>query len=318
MHTALRDRLLCLPAAAVLAGAAIVQLRGGVESTPLPLREVAAFLFGHETETAARLIVGCEIAAAATLIACGRRGLAVAGAVVTAFVALACVSAALRAPEVARALVWPGVALLSSVGSAFLATHFRASRPTTASAGVDAALPRRGLSPAWTALAAIGVAAVSGRLAVSAQFRDPAAEAAPQKAGAMAIDLDMRPYIGSPLAESPIGTYLPRVVAQIGNDTAFIVFYNPACDACHTLFESSFSQPRLERVVAIEIPLADNATSAAAAEYHGPIECPSCEFDMLPPGPLWLVAPPMTIKVERGVVTCVADRFGGDCVNPQE
>ena len=74
----------------------------------------------------------------------------------------------------------------------------------------------------------------------------------------------------------------------------------------------------LERVVAIEIPLADNATSAAAAEYHGPIECPSCEFDMLPPGPLWLVAPPMTVKVERGVVTCVADRFGGDCVNPQE
>jgi hypothetical protein len=318
VHTALRDRLHCLPAALVLASAATVQLRGGVEATPLPLREIAAFLFGHDTETAARLIVGSEIAAATTILACGRRGLAIAGAVVTAFVALACVSAALRSPEVARALIWPALALAGGVGSAFLAVRSGKTSPPTVAARVDGALPRRGLSPAWTALGAIGVAAITGRLAVAAQFRDPAAEAAPQKAGAMAIDLDMRPYIGSPLAESPIGTYLPRVVAQIGNDTAFIVFYNPACDACHTLFESSFSQPRLERVVAIEIPLADNATSAAAAEYHGPIECPSCEFDMLPPGPLWLVAPPMTVKVERGVVTCVADRFGGDCVNPQE
>ncbi len=318
MPSALRDRILCLPTALVLAMAAVVQLRSGIESTPLPLREMAAFLFGHDADTSARLVVGGEIALAITLIVCGSRWLAITGAVASAFVALACVSAALRAPDAMRAVIWPSVALAGSVGSALLTARFGNRPQATKAVPRESSGPRRGLSPAWTALGAIAVASVAGRLAVSAQFRDPATETPQQKSGAMAIDLDMRPYIGAPLAESPIGTYLPRVVAQIGNDTAFIVFYNPACDACHTLFESSFSQPRLERVVAIEIPLADNATSAAAAEYHGPIECPSCEFDMLPPGPLWLVAPPMTVKVERGVITCVADRFGGDCVNPQQ
>ena len=310
MHHALRSRIACLPASIALTAAALVQLRSGVESTPLPLREIAAFLFGHDAETAARLIVGTELAAAAAIIACGSRVLAMAGAVAMAFVGLACVSAALRVSDAATAALWPAVSLVAGAGAAWCAAKVARS-----AVDLSAANARRGLSPGWTALTAIGVASITGRLAASAQFRAPEAATTPQS-GVMAIDLDMKPYVGSPLAESPIGTYLPRVVEQIGNDTAFIVFYNPACDACHTLFSNFFSLPRPERVIAIEIPLAKDAVSAAA-DYHGPIECPACEFDTLPPGPLWLIAPPMTVKVEQGVVSCVADRFGGDCVSPQ-
>jgi hypothetical protein len=293
-----------------LTAAALLQLRSGIESTPLPLREVAAFFFGHDPETAARLIVGAELAAAAAIIACGSRVLAIAGAGAVAFVGLACASAALRGSNAGAAVLWPAISLVAGAAAAWCAARIAW---TAADLGTSSA--RRGLSPGWTAIAAIGIASITGRLAASAQFRTPTVDSNPQS-GVMAIDLDMKPFVGTPLAESPIGTYLPRVVDQIGNDTAFIVFYNPACDACHTLFSNFFSLPRPERVIAIEIPLAKDAVSAAA-DYHGPIECPACEFDTLPPGPLWLIAPPMTVKVEQGVVSCVADRFGGDCVSPQ-
>jgi hypothetical protein len=106
--SALRDRILCLPTALVLAMAAVVQLRSGIESTPLPLREMAAFLFGHDADTSARLVVGGEIALAVTLIVCGSRWLAITGAVASAFVALACVSAARYHPAFDDVAVdWP-------------------------------------------------------------------------------------------------------------------------------------------------------------------------------------------------------------------
>lgn len=71
--------------------------------------------------------------------------------------------------------------------------------------------------------------------------------------------------------------------------------------------------PRPELVIALAVPMSDDATSAAS-DAPRPIECLGCEELSLPVGPNWLVAPPMVLKVEGGVLTCVADRFGGDCL----
>ena len=199
------------------------------------------------------------------------------------------------------------MAMLFSIGTIVLAAKLPA-QPRRADA-------RRGLSPAWSALAAIAAGTAASHLSARADFRsDHTISAAEAKAHAMSIDLDMKGYIGKRMSESPLGTYLPTVVERIGNQTAFIVFYNPFCDACHTIFESDFSAPRLEMVFAIEVPPVKDAI-IISQEDLGPIDCPQCVFDTLPPGPLWLVTPPMTVKVEQGVITCVADRFGGDCVN---
>jgi len=300
----LHPRLASLAVALLLAGIAVAQLRMGEGSTPLPLRELGAWLLGFEGPVAARIIVGAELALAAAIAVTGARPLAVAGAAAVAFVSLACLSAAIRQ----GGALLPALALAGSIALAGLA--WRSTRS-------QAVHVRRGLSPAWTALLAIATATAAGQLASSVAFAAPrASEDSANKARAMSIDLDMKPFIGTPLAESPLATYLPMVAARIGMETAFVVFYNPACDACHTLFEAHFAEPRMELVFAVEIPLAEGAVSAAHGHIE-PIQCASCSLETLPPGPLWLVAPPMTVKVERGVITCVADRFGGDCFNPQ-
>jgi len=300
----LHPRLAAIAVAAFIAGAAIVQLRLGESSTPAPLRELLAWLFGYEPATAARLIVGGELALAAAIACVGRPFLSVFGAGTAAFVCLACLSAALR-----QGHAWtPALALAGASALTVLAARVPVQHDPSA---------RRGLSPAWSALLALATATAAGGFASSTRFAEPADPAgAGAKSKMISIDLDLKPYIGTALTESPIMTYLPSMVQKIGMETAFIVFYNPACDACHTLFSGNFAEPRLELVFAVEIPLADGAVSAMHDEL-GPIECASCEHEMLPPGPLWLIAPPMTVKVERGVITCVADRFGGDCLNPQ-
>lgn len=301
MRNALRHPRVCsLLVAIALAAAAAVQLRAGPGSVPAPLVELCSQALDCDAELAARAIVALELALAAAVLCVGSRWLAMASTVAFGFVALSCVSAALRG----GGLLVPVFSLLAAVALGWLV-----SRSEPAMRRV-----RRGLSPAWAALVAIAVGTFTARLSLAVDFHreeDPSA-----KARANAIDLDMKPYVGKPIAETPLAAYLPGLAAKLGNDTAFVVFYNPRCDACHTLFEANFQQPRVERVIAVEIPPPPGAV-LVETDHHGPIECPSCEFETLAPGPVWLVAPPMTVKVERGVIVCVADRFGGDCINPQ-
>lgn len=286
----------------LLAAAAVTQLRLGESSVPAPLVQASLYLFEWTPEAAARTVVAIELALAAAVLVAGTRWFACAALVMIAFVSLACVSAGIRT----SGWILDAVLLALAVGGLWFAS--RGSDPSVQR--------RRGLSPAWTALLALAAGTATARLSASVDFHRPVETEAQAKARINSIDLDLKPFIGRAVADSPIATYLPRIAAELGDATTFIVFYNPRCDACHSLFEAHFAQPRLERVIAVEIPPAADAV-LVDGDHHGPIECPTCEFETLPPGPLWLIAPPMTVKVERGVIVCVADRFGGDCVNPQ-
>ena len=294
-------RALSLLVAGMLASIALAQLQMGVGSVPAPLVELSVFLFEWTPDTASRTVVAIEFALAAAVAVAGSRWFASASLVAVAFVSLACVSAGLRV----GAWLTPALVLGGTGGALWFASRAVDARPVR----------RRGLSPAWTALLAIAAATVAARFSAGMAFQAPEPSEAEKKARINSIDLDLKPYIGRAVADTPIATYLPRIAAEIGQMTTFVVFYNPHCDACHNLFEAHFSQPRLERVIAVEIPPAADAI-LVDADHHGPIECPTCEFETLPPGPLWLVAPPMTVKIEAGVITCVADRFGGDCLSP--
>ncbi len=298
-------RVLCLVVALGYWSCAAYQLWAGSASTPLPLRELCAFLLSYESETAAHLVVGLEFGLGAAVLAAGTRVAGVLGAGLLGFVALSSVSASLRTGSFLPSFLMLVVAVGLLLWSRWI------PRPA------PRASERRGLSPAWSAFAGIAAGTVASHLAAHTSFKpDRAIGEAEARARAMSIDLDLKPYIGIRLKDSPLASYLPAVIEEVGDDTAFIIFYNPLCDACHTLFDSVLMEPRTERFFAIEIPLAADAVVAPHEEL-GPIECPPCVFDSLPPGPLWLIAPPMTVKVERGVITCVADRFGGDCFNPK-
>lgn len=297
--------------AIALAAAAWYQLRTGVDAAPAPMRELVSYLTGHAPDVAARLIVAAEIATAAALLVAGTRLLAVVASGACAFVSLASVSRAFDD----GGLLLPASSLAVSLGLLALAARSVPSAPRDG---------RRGLSPAWSALFAIAAATVAAQWTASASFRDPSAAASDAQAAdrsrapapqstVPSIDLDMRAFLEKPLSESTLAKYLPEIVELCGDRDTYIVVYNPSCESCHTLFAETFTVPRRELVVAVAVPLGDGAVSAAS-EPPRPIECLDCEERTLPQGPNWIVAPPLVIKVERGKIVCVADRFGGDCL----
>lgn len=303
-----RPRVAATLVAAFVAACAATQVLRGVESTPGPVREMLVQSFGYSADTAGKLVIAGEIGAAAAIVVGGTRLLAVSGAVAGAFLSLACVSAAFRQ----GGMLLPVIALAISLGLTRMSTMSTIST-TISTMGTPAAAqrPRRGLSAAWTAFAALAAATTAAHL--SAAIWAPHAVVEPiSKSGTQAIDFDMKPFVGKLLSESPVGAYMPQLVARIGAEDAVIVFYNPYCDACHTLFAENFSTPRTELSVAVEIPIAAGAT-LATDQPPEPIVCALCEKTSLPPGPAWMIAAPMTVRVEKGVIRCVSDRFGGDC-----
>lgn len=306
-------RLASLAVAATLCGLAFWHLRAGPESTPGALREAIRALFGHDIEVSARLIIAAEFGGAAAVLLVGNGFLSMAASVAGIFVALACLSRALSvggmmAPIGGMALF--GALLFVSYRAATLARAQREAEPS----------PRRGLSPGWSLLGAIAAMTTSAHFAASAQFKSadvaPSSAAAPAQT-APAIELDMKTFVGQPLSQSPLGKYMPELEslcsAANAPEGAYVVVYSPSCGTCYSLFRDNFSMPRPQKVIAIAIPLADGAVSAAT-EPPAPIECFECVERVLPQGPRWLVASPMVLRIEGGIVTCAADRFGGDCL----
>ena len=296
-----RPRVVALAIAASLVTAAVVQLRGGPEATPDPVRELLVATTGHDPAVAARLLIALEFGFAAAVVAAGTRVLSVAVSAAAAFVALSCVSRALRAGGI-------GLPLAALVASCALLWW------STRTVSLPRASARRGLSAGWTALGAIAAGTLASAWTASAGFAKPPEKAAP---AARSIDLDLKPYVGRMFDDTPLLAYMPALREFVSEGTAFVVFYNPSCETCHTLFEDHFMGPRPEKVVAVEIPLGVDAVSAAREEPR-PLECYDCVKLSLEPGPNWVIAAPMTVKFENGKLVCAADRFGGDCLTVEQ
>ena len=306
-------RVLSFAIALLLVVAATLQSRWGAASVPAPLAEILNWLFGYDATVAARLIVSAEFAGAAAIACVGNRTLALAGSATIAFVALACVSRSLRD----GGMLWPAIVLALSAALLWLTVQ---SAPRTKAGARTNKSSRRGFSPAWTALFAITVATATSHLVhIVERTADAAASAERQANAPIAIDLDMHPYEGRRIADTPLPIYLPTLEALVKDSTAFVVFYNPHCGSCHSLFREHFASLRPEMVIAVEIPDADGAVLADTGESEPePIECAGCERLPLPKGPNWLIASPMVLKLENGFITCVADRFKGNCLEPSE
>ena len=301
-------------AAACVAGSlglcAWLQFRGGPDGVPAPLVELLEALFGYSPELSTRLVASSSVAGALIVFLYGvllaNRFLPIVACALGAFVSLACVSRALSAGGIG----FPAIALATSL---VLLWWMLRTRPRAE--GMHAT-PRRGLSPAWTALGAIAIATSTGAVAGRATDPNRPVEVAPKPAGpkVVNVDFDMHPFVGRRVEETPIGASLPGLAERTRGQTTFVVFYMANCHACHSLFDQFFSAPRVEQVFTVEIPPADGIPQADTGEEHEPIVCVGCEPLLLPTGPNYLVASPMVVKIEDGVVTCVSDRFKGECL----
>lgn len=306
-----RPRVVSLAVAAALAIAATLQFRGAVTAVPDPIVELLRALFEYPPELCARLISAATAAGAVAILLYSvlgtNRFLPIVACGVSAFISLACVSRAISAGGL-------GFPALSLVVSGTLLWAMLRTQPGESSA-------RRGLSPAWTALGLIALATVAGGIAGRAtdpNRPDPAAMKAAETAPRVVnIDLDMHPYVGRRVEETPLANYLPSLPALVRGKTTFVVFSMPNCNACQSIYRQFFSMPRLEQVFKVEIPPADGVPNFSSGEDTDPVECVGCETLALAPGPNYLVATPMVVKIEESVVTCVSDRFKGECLLPQ-
>lgn len=313
---AVHPRLTAIAIAAFLVSCGAWQLSEGEARVPAPLREVAVALFSWAPPTAARAIVAVEFALAAAVLAAGTRFMNLAAAVCIAFTALACVSRGLSpAGGDDSGVLMPLAALAISAVLVFAAMR------ATDTGSTPVRMRRVGLSPAWSALAALAAATASAHFTADIAFRDPSAPpptsipaaGAPPQPTVTSIDLDMHPYEGARFADTPLAKYMPALVERTRERDAYVVVYSPSCGTCRSLFIDNFLVPLDDLVLAVAIPPADGAV-LADGDGDAPIECYDCEMLSLPAGPLWIVAQPMVLKVEGGKLVCVSDRFGGNCL----
>lgn len=301
-----RPRVVAAVIALVLIVAAALQFRDTTNFVPAPLIALLDALFGYTPELSGRLLASSTLAGGLIVlffgVGFGNRFLPTVAASLGAFVSLACISRA-----------------ISAGGIGYPATSFVVFTACIALSLRSIAIERsvlRGLSPAWTALCAIAIATITG--AVAAKETDPSrAQETSTKTSTpkiVNVDFDMHPFVGRRVEETPIGASLPSLAARTQGVTTFVVFYMPNCSACHSLFDQFFSTPRLEQILTVEIPPADGVPQVDTGESHEPIVCVGCEPLLLPPGPNYLVASPMVVKIEDGIVTCVSDRFKGECL----
>lgn len=121
----------------------------------------------------------------------------------------------------------------------------------------------------------------------------------------LVVELAIDTWVGKPLSETKLAASLPDLPRFIGENDAIIVLYNPSCGMCHDLIATHLSEPGEIPVYAIEVPHPPDAI-LAPSDAPEEIDCDHCTKLSLPTGPLWLVQPPVVLRVKNGVVTCLA------------
>jgi len=285
----------------VIAGLQIAD--GTTAALPLWLTGMA-IRSGVSPELLLRLLLGSEFLLAGLMLLLGRwsRGVAFIALLGVTFSAIASIAAA---PTV-RSIILVNGALLVVSGLLFAAIR-RSAADTRADT----------LSPQWRALGALAVLVIAATVASRVEIR-PAADQrrlVGPTAKLVAAELDFASYIGKPFAETPIREHLPELTALTLEGRSYVVFYNPRCGSCHTLFETHFAGAVEGKVIAVKVPPERNAV-LLPTDQPETVNCPECHFLELPAGPVWLMTPPVLVVVDDGVITCVDERGGDACMVP--
>lgn len=302
----------------------LLQVIGGTAWTPEWLINLLA-RSGFPAIQSTQLCSGVLIGAAAALFLLAGTGtwsvrLARGACMAIAFAAVAEGAAILAKPPVAgqlqgaSALLWTAIALAASLGLLIAIDRAGKTGAGTFSAKPFHALPtltgRRVAAAIVAFLIAIGV---TGRLSIKDTIRTE--QLAGQ--GFEPIELDTANWVGQTIPGTGIAKHVPLLTAETMEDDAIIVFFNPHCSACHQLFLEHLNADRPEKIIAVEVPPA-KAQETAAGDGHDDIDCPHCTRHALPAGPMWLVEIPTVVRVENGVVTCVATKDFEKCLTPAE
>ena len=220
-----------------------------------------------------------------------------------AFIAAAELAALIAKPVVAGQ-VYPAIALIGSLAPLVMANH-----PWMRGTAAPTAASSNGRVITVASIALVVSIAITARVSLHDTIH--AEDLSGQ--GFEPIELDTPSWIGRTLPATGIARHLPILTAKTLEGTSYIVFYNPHCSHCRELFETALANPNDARVIAVEVPPAQSQNIASGDDL-GPIDCGTCDKLTLPMGPLWLVDMPTLVRVENGVVTCVATKEFERCV----
>lgn len=121
---------------------------------------------------------------------------------------------------------------------------------------------------------------------------------------------DINKLIGKPWRKLEIFQFMPKWPSNMDEGKHYVVFYSRTCDHCQEMFDYDLTDPQLAAIVtAVEIPYAKDLMSS---DHDWPMPETECELLSLPLGCDWVVTPPITFRVEDGIVTCAVE--GGHSV----
>ena len=121
---------------------------------------------------------------------------------------------------------------------------------------------------------------------------------------------DINKLIGKPWRELEIFQFMPIWPSNMDQGKHYVVFYSRTCDHCQVMFDYDLTDPQLAAMVtAVEMPYAKDLMSS---DHDWPMPETDCELLSLPLGCDWVVTPPLTFRIEDGIVTCAFE--GGHSV----
>lgn len=110
-------------------------------------------------------------------------------------------------------------------------------------------------------------------------------------------------WVGRPWEEVELSRYMPPLPDEYRSGLGFLVFYRKDCDHCHTLLEMYFAGRLPAPTTVVAVPNREGFPTSGTF----PQPCGACSSMELPAGCDWVLATPVVVRLEDGVVTCAAE-----------
>lgn len=115
-------------------------------------------------------------------------------------------------------------------------------------------------------------------------------------------------WIDRPWSDLDVSAWIDGAVPGETQGVEYLLFYRKDCEHCHELMEAWFFGPLLAPTIAIAVP----DRKGFPTENLQAFDCPECSLAEMPKGIDWFFQTPVLVRLEDGIVRCVAEVTAAD------